>query len=120
MRILVADDSDTFSALLNEILTAEGHEVDAARTGTEAWLKLSTSTYDVILCDVVLPGMDGLRLYRRVVDFRPELVSRFVLMSGRTEHVRRFAETTGAMFLAKPFRVADLLACVERCEEHPV
>jgi len=41
MRILVADDSDTMSALVNDILTAEGHEVDVARTGTEAWQKLS-------------------------------------------------------------------------------
>ena len=120
MRILVADDSDRLSALVNEILTAEGHEVHVAGTGTEAWLKLSTTTYDAILCDVVLPGIDGLRLYRRVADLRPELVSRFVLMSGRTEHVRRFAEATGATFLAKPFRVGDLLACVERCEQHAV
>src|SRR5437870_5313696 len=85
MRILVADDSETMSALVNDILTAEGHEVDVARTGTEAWQKLSAWTYDAILCDVVLPGIDGLRLYRRVVDLRPEVVSRFVLMSGRTE-----------------------------------
>ena len=118
MRILVADDSETMSALVNDILTAEGHEVDVARTGTEAWQKLSASTYDAILCDVVLPGIDGLRLYRRVVDLRPDVVSRFVLMSGRTEHVRRFAEATGATFLAKPFQVRELLACVDRCEQH--
>ena len=65
-----------------------------------------------ILCAVVLPGIDGLTLYRRVVDLRPEVVSRFVLMSGRTEHVRRFAEATGATFLAKPFQVREL------CEQH--
>jgi len=46
------------------------------------------------------------------------VVSRFVLMSGRTEHVRRFAEATGATFLAKPFQVRELLACVDRCEQH--
>ena len=118
MRILVADDSDTLSALVSDILTSEGHEVDVARTGTEAWQKLSSSTYDAILCDVVLPGIDGLRLYRRVADLRPEVVSRFVLMSGRTEHVRRFAEATGATFLAKPFQVGELLACVDRCDQH--
>ena len=117
MRILVADDSDTLSALVTDILTAEGHQVDVARTGTEAWDQLASSDYDAILCDVVLPGIDGLRLYRRVAEKRPDVVSRFVLMSGRTEHVRRFAEATGAAFLAKPFQVNDLLACVERCEQ---
>jgi len=114
---LVADDSDTLSALVSDILTAEGHQVDLARTGTEAWDRLASSDYDAILCDVVLPGIDGLRLYRRVAEKRPDVVSRFVLMSGRTEHVRRFAEATGAAFLAKPFRVNDLLSCVERCEQ---
>src|SRR5262245_66625098 len=63
---------------MNEILTAEGHEVDLARTGTEAWQKLSASTYDAIFCAVVLPGLDGVALYRRVVNLRPEIVSRFV------------------------------------------
>jgi len=118
VRILVADDSETLFALMNEILTAEGHEVDLARTGTEAWQKLSASTYDAIFCDVVLPGLDGVALYRRVVNLRPDVVSRFVLMSRRTEHVRRFAEATGATFLAKPFQVDELLACVDRCDQH--
>ncbi len=117
MRILVADDSDTLSALVYDILTAEGHQVDLAHTGTEAWAQLTSATYDVILCDVVLPGIDGLRLYQRVADLRPDVVSRFVLMSGRTEHVRRFAEATGAAFLPKPFQVDQLLACVDRCEQ---
>jgi DNA-binding response OmpR family regulator len=117
VRILVADDSDTVSSLVSDILTAEGHEVDVARTGIEAWDRLTSSPYGAILCDVVLPGLDGLRLYRRVADQRPDIVSRFVLMSGRTEDVRQFAQATGAAFLAKPFRVGELLACVDRCEQ---
>jgi len=115
VRILVADDSDTMSALVTEVLTSEGHQVDVARTGTDAWNMLTSESYDMILCDVVLPGLDGLRLYRRLTHERPELVSRLALMSGRTEAVRRFAEATGATFLAKPFQVRDLLECVERC-----
>ena len=117
MRILVADDSDTLSALVNDILTAEGHQIDIARTGTEAWELLRSSAYDVILCDVVLPGIDGLRLYQLVAEQRSDVVSRFVLMSGRTEHVRRFAQATGAAFLAKPFQVDELVACVDRCDQ---
>jgi len=115
VRILVADDSDTMSALVTEVLTSEGHQVDVARTGTDAWNMLTAEPYDMILCDVVLPGLDGLRLYRRLTHERPELVSRLALMSGRTEAVRRFAEATGATFLAKPFQMRDLLECVERC-----
>src|SRR5215470_9303420 len=103
------------SALVTEVLTSEGHQVDVARTGTDAWNMLTSESYDMILCDVVLPGLDGLRLYRRLTHERPELVSRLALMSGRTEAVRRFAEATGATFLAKPFQVRDLLECVERC-----
>ena len=116
MRVLVADDSDTLTSLVSDILTTEGHQVDIARTGIQAWEMLTASSYDAILCDVVLPGLDGLRLYRRVTHERPDLVPRLVLMSGRTEQVRRFAEATGAAFLAKPFQVDALLACVEKCD----
>ena len=116
MRVLVADDSDTLTSLVSDILTTEGHQVDVARTGTEAWDMLTAASYDAILCDVVLPGLDGLRLYRRVTHERPDLVPRLVLMSGRTEQVRQFAAATGAAFLAKPFQVDALLACLERCD----
>lgn len=57
---------------IDTYLRAE-HAIEALRAGTP---------YDVVLCDMNMPGIDGIEVYRAVVEHRPELVERFVFMSG--------------------------------------
>jgi DNA-binding response OmpR family regulator len=112
-RILVADDSATIVALVTDVLRAEGYQVDVASTGSAAWSKLTSEQYDLVLCDIVLPELDGPSLYRRLqassIPCRPPVV--FVSGYG-SEHVRRLLEATGAPLLGKPFQVAELMSVV--------
>jgi CheY-like chemotaxis protein len=113
VRILVADDNATISALVTDILRAEGYDVDVARTGSAAWAKLTSTRYDVVLCDIVLPELDGLSLYRRLRGCQADSRPRVVLVSGyEQQEVEQILEETGVAFLGKPFRVEDLIAVI--------
>jgi len=66
MRVLVVDDSITTRTLEKNILETAGFEVYVAIDGVEAWSILSDMDFDVVICDVEMPNMNGLELTRRV------------------------------------------------------
>jgi len=113
-RILVVDDEPAVVAMLAEMLVADGHHVDTAASGSSALAKLGASTYDVILSDVKMPGLDGPGLYRELKRTNPEYVRRLIFLTGDVlnPRIREFLDQTGAPSLSKPFAVDDLLWAV--------
>jgi PAS domain S-box-containing protein len=73
LRILVVDDDLGICRSVKEMLVLEGCIVDTAYDGAEAFRKVETSTFDLILTDVVMPEVDGYELYCRVQDKFPDL-----------------------------------------------
>ncbi|HPG26902.1 MAG: response regulator [Spirochaetaceae bacterium] len=73
LRILVADDDQGISQTLQEMLEADGCEVEVAGDGAEALEKLASGAFDLVLSDVVMPKMDGYALYRKVRELYPDL-----------------------------------------------
>jgi CheY-like chemotaxis protein len=107
-RILVVDDDDHLRELLSTVLSQDGRAVDTARDGIEAVALLSQNRYDLILSDLVMPGLDGPALYRalRAVS-HPTAIPRVIFMTGNAgggEHAAFLRETTEPM-LEKPFSV---------------
>jgi two-component system, OmpR family, response regulator len=110
VRVLVAEDEPKMARLLHRALTENGVVVDVVGTGTEALDAAVASTYDAVLLDVMLPGMDGYQVCRRL---RHEAVWTPVLMlTARTAvHDRVRGLDAGADdYLAKPFSLDELLA----------
>jgi CheY-like chemotaxis protein len=108
-RILVVDDDDHLRALLSTVLSQEGRAVDTARDGIEAVALLSQNHYDLILSDLVMPGLDGPALYRalRAVSHPTAATPRVIFMTGHVgggQHAAFLRETTEPM-LEKPFSV---------------
>ena len=66
MRILVVEDELKMASLLRRGLTEEGHAVDLARTGDDALWMAGAAEYDAIVLDLMLPGIDGIEVCRRV------------------------------------------------------
>src|SRR5215207_3484819 len=64
MRILVVEDEARLAALLNRSLEEEGHAVDLAASGEEGLDWTATATYDAIVLDIMLPGIDGFEVAR--------------------------------------------------------
>ena len=66
MHILVVEDDSRMAELLRRGLTSEGHTVDVALDGLRGLEKAQQSTFDALVLDVMMPGMDGIALARRL------------------------------------------------------
>ena len=110
MRVLIVEDEPKMAALLRRGLSAEGAAVDVAGRGEDALARAEATAYDAIVLDVMLPGIDGFEVCRRL---REAGVWSPVLMLTARDAVRdRVAGLDAGAddYLAKPFSYSELLA----------
>jgi CheY-like chemotaxis protein len=115
-RILVVDDEPDVAGVLTDLLKVAHEQVDTASDGRAALERIEQADYDLILCDVRMPGLDGPDLYRALRLTHPELLSRFVFLTGDTLNAesRDFVQHTGAPCLSKPFDFAEVYQVIGR------
>jgi two-component system, OmpR family, response regulator len=108
-HVLVVDDDAELRGLLSEYLGRNGFRVSAARDGREMRQVLETSSPDIVVLDVMLPGEDGLTLCR---DLRARSNLPVVMLTARGDEVDRIIgiEMGADDYLAKPFNPRELLA----------
>lgn len=113
--ILAVDDEPSVGEVVKRALGRDGHRVTLASSGDEALEKLRAEHFDVLLVDHRMSGMDGIELYRRAVEMRPELRHRAVIMSGDVLNaaLRSFASDSSVRMLAKPFDVPSLVGAID-------
>jgi PAS domain S-box-containing protein/putative nucleotidyltransferase with HDIG domain len=106
--VLVVDDEVDLATTLADVLTSRGFEVTSVHTGTEALEVLARCDVDVVLTDLMMPGMDGIELLRRALGAYPDLV--IVLLTGHaTVDSALAAMKLGAFdYVQKPVRMATL------------
>jgi CheY-like chemotaxis protein len=107
--ILIVEDEVILATGLARVLRRDGHTVDLAANGRLALAQLDECAYDLILCDVRMPELDGPTLYRLLARQQPDLCSRVIFLTGDTLEpaTRAFLEQSGAPCLTKPFRLAE-------------
>ena len=111
-RILVVEDDSDINALLCRILSGAGYRVDSAFSGTEAQLRLQMEEYDLLLLDLMLPGLAGEELiaWLRAEKMMPVIVlSAKAGLDARVNALRLGADD----FIQKPFENEEVLARVE-------
>ena len=116
-RILVVDDDDSLRESLALVLGAEGWEVAAAANADDALGRLDDAAPDLVLCDLRMPGRDGLSLLPELARRRPD--APVILMSAYgTEDLALEAMRRGAYdYLAKPFQPAEVLLVIQKAYE---
>jgi CheY-like chemotaxis protein len=109
--VLVVEDEVALGAAVAESLVDAGFSVDRAGDGEEALLRVRARAYDVIICDLKMPRLDGAAFYRALERDAPETARRILFVTGDVAgtDAERFLEETGCRWLAKPFRLKDLL-----------
>jgi two-component system, OmpR family, copper resistance phosphate regulon response regulator CusR len=110
MRILVIEDEPRILEFLARGLEAEGFSVDTARNGSEGLKRAKRDKYDLVLLDLLLPGLDGLSVLHDLSRSRPELP--VVIVSARSDlrtKLRGFG-LGAADYLSKPFSFDELVA----------
>jgi two-component system, NtrC family, response regulator AtoC len=116
-RILIVDDDEGLRESLQLVLSAEGYETSAAGDAEQALERLDASAFDVVLCDLRMPGRDGLELLPDLARRLPD--STLILMSAYgTEELALEAMRRGAYdYLAKPFQPSEALLAIRKAEE---
>ncbi len=111
VEVLVVEDEAALGAAVAESLQDSGFAVDRASDGLEALERLRQKPYDLIICDLKMPRLDGTQLYRELELTKPEMTRRIMFVTGDVAgtEAERFLEETGCRWLAKPFRLKDLL-----------
>jgi PAS domain S-box-containing protein len=110
-RALVVEDEEALGDAVAGALVDAGFQVDRAADGAAGLSKLRERAYDVVMCDLKMPKVDGIDFYREVAAKMPHLRRRLVFMTGDVAGTEagRFLEETGCRWLAKPFRLRDLV-----------
>ena len=113
-RILVVDDEASIRELLSKTLALAEYQVETAADGTTALTRLREMSYDLVIADLKMPGMDGLMLIRQIKRLQPELP--IIIITGfSTESSAIEAINLGvAGYLTKPFRVPQVLAAAAK------
>jgi len=111
-RILVVDDEPAIRRCLADLL--EDHDVVAVGSGRDAIAALDAGDFDLVVCDLLMPELTGMDVYGHARRQHPELVDRFVFMTGAacSAPVRQFLRETPGAVLEKPFRAPDVARVV--------
>ena len=113
--ILVIDDEDSFVRALTRLLRRDGYRVDTARNGRRALTQLQARPYDVILCDLQMPDVDGPAFYALLTQQYPALCQRVIFLTGNTRGAasRTFLEQSGRPWLRKPSPIAAIRRAIQ-------
>ena len=114
VRILVVDDEMGMCQLLRAILEGEGYQVEVATTGDAAEEKLRADTYELLITDLKMPGMDGLELVRRARRLHRDLSVVMVTGYATVENAVGALRTGVDDYLTKPFDITELRQTVAR------
>lgn len=113
MRLLVVEDDSKIASFVVKGLKQEGYAVDHAPDGDTGLALATTTPYDVAVVDVMLPGLDGLSLVRRLRLSLPELPVLFLSARSTVEDRVKGLQAGGDDYLTKPFAFAELSARVQ-------
>jgi CheY-like chemotaxis protein len=116
-RVLVIDDDPLILSTLRRALEGAGHAVEGVDGGAaaRAWLE-ADADFDVVFCDLLMPGTTGMDLHQWCAEAHPELAERFVFMSGGvfTSRVHAFLRSVDNPVVDKPFDVERVLRVTRR------
>ncbi len=114
--ILVLEDEPTVAQLIADVLKEDGHLVDVVLDSREALARVAQFNYDLIICDLRMPRVDGRAFYRSLVSSGDPAQLRILFVTGDTLSPRTldFLRKTGLPYLAKPFLVEELKSIVNQ------
>jgi len=108
-HILLAEDDDQMRGFLSRGLRRAGHAVDAVGNGEAALVRSNNADYDLLLADVVMPGIDGIELARRVALRQPAIRIMFITGFAAVALLDDQFATRRSRIVAKPFHLRHLI-----------
>ena len=119
-RILLVDDEETLRFVLRETLISEGYSVDVANDGFQALERVKGKSYDLLITDIKMHGMDGLQLIREIKRNGSHLKIIIITAYGSLEMVKEAARLGVIEFVSKPFKIQEIKDVITRnlCDDN--
>jgi CheY-like chemotaxis protein len=121
-RILVVDDDLAVGGAIKVVLEQDGHEVVVATSGRAGVSAVTDSVFDLVICDIFMPGMDGIETINAFHQSNPRMpviaMSGFMFRDGQSpapDYLSLSTKLGAAYSLRKPFRPQELLKAVREC-----
>ncbi len=114
IRLLVVDDDNLVRQTFTMALKDEGYDVDCAASAREAMERLLQQVYDIMICDVFMPGENGLDLLQKSREFYPDMPVVLITAYGSIELARNALSSGASDFITKPCSANDLPIVIER------
>ena len=113
-KVLIVEDDDLMQGMLEDALKGKGYSILITGTGPEAWGKFQDSSFDIVLADYKLPGMDGIELLKRIKKISPETIVIIMTAYGTVESAVEAMKFGAYDFITKPFLSEELNHLIEK------
>ena len=117
VNILVVDDEKVMRSFISDALTDAGYKVEVASNGEEALSKIKHSPFEILLTDLMMPGMDGIEVIQKVKEVNSNVcaivITGYPSIETAVEAMRKGAYD----YIAKPFKLDELMIVVKRAIE---
>ncbi len=114
-KVLVLEDDGELTDLLKDYLRSQNFDVTSVINGTEGVKHVMAADFDLILCDMMMPGLPGDMFYRAVERTKPHLCKRFIFMTGHAgdPKIDQFIRSVKGLMLWKPFEMHMLTDAIQ-------
>jgi DNA-binding NtrC family response regulator len=116
--IHIIDDEPIIHEVLGDLLTSEGYEVEISSNGEEALQKHSHQSYDLVLLDLLMPGLDGMTVLKKMKEVDPGAVVTIITAYASVESAIEAMKIGAFDYIQKPFKHDELLLTVKRAINH--
>jgi CheY-like chemotaxis protein len=114
-RALICEDDPAIRALVRTVVMREGFEAEVAVDGREGMQKLREGCFDIVLLDLMMPGVDGYGVVEFIKAEQFPTIRKVVVMTAATDAIRSAFPEPICMLLAKPFDLRELTAALQHC-----
>ena len=116
-RVLIVDDEEKFSEPLAERLTLRDYDVTTSQSGEDAVAKIKQYNYDVVVLDVLMPGMSGIETLREIKKIKP--LTEIIMLTGHAtvESAVEGMRLGATDFLMKPCKTEDLIPKIQKAHD---
>jgi len=113
-RLLIVDDERSVRVSMHEFLNLRGYDVDEAGSGQEALAALERGVYDLMVLDIIMPGMNGMEVMRRARQMRPDLLIVVLTAHANVDSAITAVKSNVTDYLIKPCKLDDLELTISR------
>jgi len=115
-RILIVEDEESLLKLESIILTSKGYQVTGCSDGASALDEIARNPPDLVILDIMLPGMDGFEVCRRIRSHPESSRVPVIMLSARknSQDIERGTQAGAEAYITKPFKSAQLISTIEQ------